>query len=94
MVAGIALFVEALVLVVAGITRTTNSTLGESVADLDARQALLDEARELHDLFKEAAYGSATERFAAHTLAANIVPALMAALEYAPDERKTGFTTE
>ena len=61
------------------------------MAEMDARQALLDEAHELHDLFKEAAYGSATERFAAHTLSANIVPALIAALEHQADERPTGF---
>ena len=62
------------------------------MAELDARQALLDEAHELHDLFKEAAYGSATERYAAHTLAANIVPALIAALERKPESKVTGFT--
>jgi hypothetical protein len=63
------------------------------MAEMNARLALLDEARELLDLFKEAAYGSATERFAAHTLAANIVPALIAALEREPDAR-AGFTHE
>ena len=59
----------------------------------DALLDLISEARELHDLFKDAAYGSATERFAAHSLAANMVPALIAALEHAhrTGEKDTGF---
>lgn len=61
------------------------------MVEMDARKALLAEARELHEVFKDAPYGSATERFAMHALAVNIVPALIAALEYAPDDKPKGF---
>ena len=61
------------------------------MAEMDARQALIDEATELYNVFKDAAYGTPTEKFAAHTLATHIVPALIAALEHQSD-RRTGFT--
>ena len=67
------------------------SRSGTRMTELSARQQMLDEAQELYDLFKDAPFGSATERFASHTLAANIVPALIAALEHEPGNRTTGF---
>ena len=60
------------------------------MAEMNAKTALIDEARELHNVFKDAPYGSATERFAAHALASNIVPALIAALDHEPEHR-AGF---